>query len=165
MNNFVFSQDPLLYTALSNRQNPQMEYDMKRQLDEAMAQYQALSQTPPPQTPQPSQTKDYLGEIDTLVQGLDEDVRLALSADVEYLKINDDLQKMIQEEMMRSVKWKINSNPEAVNKMNRLKELISGAQKTKSDEDRKVMADINDYIKNYSDLTFDEYKQLKYGNR
>jgi hypothetical protein len=33
----------------------------------------------------------------------------------------------------------------------------------KNEEDRKVMADINDYIKNYSDLTFDEYKQLKYG--
>ena len=32
MNNFVFSQDPLLYTALSNKQNPQMEYDMKKQL-------------------------------------------------------------------------------------------------------------------------------------
>ena len=25
------------------------------------------------------------------------------------------------------------------------------------------VADINDYIKNYSDLTFEEYKQLKYG--
>jgi hypothetical protein len=35
----------------------------------------------------------------------------------------------------------------------------------KSDEDRKVMADINDYIKNYSDLTFDEYKQLKHGKQ
>jgi hypothetical protein len=34
-----------------------------------------------------------------------------------------------------------------------------------SDEDRKVMADINDYIKNYSDLTFDEYKQLKHGKQ
>lgn len=165
MNNFVFSQDPLLYSALANRQNPQVDYDMKRQLDEAMAQYQALSQAPPPQTQQPAKTKDYLGEIDELVQGLDEDVRLTLTADVEYLKINDELQKMIQEEMMRSVKWKINSNPEAVNKMNRLKELISTAQKTKSDEERKVMADINDYIKNYSDLTFDEYKQLKYGTK
>lgn len=165
MNNFVFSQDPLLYTALANRQNPQTEYEMKRQLDEAMAQYQTLSQTPLPQTTQSTQTKDYLGEIDTLVQGLDEDVKLALTADVEYLKINEELQKMIQEEMMRSVKWKINSNPEAVNKINRLKDLISGAQKAKSDEDRKVMADINDYIKNYSDLTFDEYKQLKYGNK
>jgi flagellin-like hook-associated protein FlgL len=72
---------------------------------------------------------------------------------------------MIQEEMMRSVKWKINSSPEAVNKLNRIKELIVAAQKTKSEEDRKVMADINDYIKNYSDLTFDEYKQLKHGRQ
>lgn len=160
MNNFVFSQDPLLYTALANRQNPQTEYDVKRQLDEALAQYQAM-QTP--QAPQAPQQKDYLGEIDAMVRDLDEDVALVLTADLEYLKINEDLQKMIQEEMMRSVKWKINSNPDAINKMNRLKELISSAKKTKSDEDKKVMADINDYIKNYSDLTFEEYKQLKYG--
>ena len=48
---------------------------------------------------------------------------IALTSDIEYLKINEDLQKMIQEEMVRSIKWKINSNPDAVNKMNRLKEL------------------------------------------
>ena len=59
MNNFVCSQDPLLYASLTNRQNPQAEYDMKRQLDEAMAQYQALSQTQPIQ--QKQQQKDYLG--------------------------------------------------------------------------------------------------------
>jgi hypothetical protein len=162
MNNFVFSQDPLLYTALANRQAPQTEYEMKRQLDEAMAQYQALSQQNTP-TPQKSQQKDYLGEIDEMVKELDEEVALALSADMEYLKINEDLQKMIQEEMMRNVKWKINANPDAINKMSRLKDLIVAAKKVKSDEDKKVMADINDYIKNYSDLTFEEYKQLKYG--
>jgi hypothetical protein len=162
MNNFVFSQDPLLYTALANRQAPQAEYEMKRQLDEAMAQYQALSQQNTP-TPQKSQQKDYLGEIDEMVKELDEEVALALSADMEYLKINEDLQKMIQEEMMRNVKWKINANPDAINKMSRLKDLIVAAKKVKSDEDKKVMADINDYIKNYSDLTFEEYKQLKYG--
>jgi hypothetical protein len=60
MNNFVFSQDPLLYSSIINRQMPQNEIDMKKQLDEAMAQYQALTQQP--QAPQPStQTKDYLG--------------------------------------------------------------------------------------------------------
>ena len=160
MNNFVFSQDPLLYTALSSRQNPQSEYDMKRQLDEAVAQYQALSQQQPSQ--QKPQQKDYLGEIDDMVRSLDEDVMLTLNSDIEYLKINEDLQKLIQEEMMRSIKWKINSNPDAISKMERLKHLISTAQKTKSDEDRRIMADINDYIKNYSDLTFEEYKQLKY---
>jgi hypothetical protein len=161
MNNFVFSQDPLLYTALANRQNPQSEYDMKRQLDEAVAQYQALSQNN--SSSQKPQQKDYLGEIDDMVRGLDEEIVTTLSADVEYLKINEDLQKMIQEEMMRNVKWKINSNPDAITKMSRLKELIVAAKKAKSDEDKKVMADINDYIKNYSDLTFEEYKQIKYG--
>lgn len=161
MNNFVFSQDPLLYASLTNRQNPQAEYDMKRQLDEAMAQYQALSQTQPIQ--QKQQQKDYLGEIDEIVRGLDSDTLTMLNTDVEYLKINEDLQKMMQEEMMRSIKWKINSNPDAIYKMERMKELIQNVKKTKDDENRKVMADINDYITNYSDLTFDEYKQLKYG--
>jgi hypothetical protein len=79
------------------------------------------------------------------------------------MKLNDDLQKMIQEEMMKSIRWKINSNPDAISKMDRLKVLINEAKKVKNDEEKKVMADINDYIKNYSDLTFEEYKQLKYG--
>ena len=160
MNNFVFSQDPLLYASLTNRPNPQTEYDMRRQLDEAMAQYQAMSQQPNMQ-PKPQQ-KDSLGEIDDIVRGLDGDTMTMLNADVEYVKINDELQRMMQEEMMRSIKWKINSNPDAVTKMERMKELIQNIKKVKDEENRKVMADINDYITNFSDLTFDEYKQLKY---
>ena len=161
MNNFVFSQDPLLYTTLMSKQNPQSEYDARRQLDEAMAQYQAMTQQQPIQPKVP--TKDYLAEIDNMVKDLDEDVIQVLSSDPEYVHINDELQKMIQEEMMRNIKWKINTNPDAITKMDKLKEIISNAKKTKADEDKKVMADINEYIRNYSDLTFEEYKQLKYG--
>ena len=162
MNNFVFSQDPLLYTSLMARQNPQNEAELRQQLNEALIQYQSMNQPPQPQQTQMSSEKDYLGEIDRMVSELDEDVILSLTADAEYLKLQDDLQKMIQEEMLRSIRWKINSNPKAINKMERLKELIVIAKKHKSDEDRRVMADINDYVKNYSDLTFEEYKQLKY---
>lgn len=162
MNNFVFSQDPLLYTSLMARQNPQNEAELRQQLNDAIIQYQTMNQPPQPQS-QPQVEKDYLGEVDKMVNELDEDIVLVLSADAEYLKLQDDLQKMIQEEMMRSIKWKINSNPKAINKMDRLKELIVAAKKNKSDEDRRIMADINDYVKNYSDLTFEEYKQLKYG--
>lgn len=162
MNNFVFSQDPLLYTTLSNRQMGQNDFEMKKQLDDAIKQYQLLSQNVPLNN-QVQNTKDYLGELDDLIRDLDEDITLVLSSDIEYLKTNEEIQKMIQEEMMKSVKWKINSNPDAVNKMERIKELIFVAQKNKSDEDRKNMADINEYIKNYSDLTFEEYKELKYG--
>ena len=162
MNNFVFSQDPLLYSTIMSRQNNQAEVDMKRQLDEALIQYQTLTQQSPPQPTQQTQTKDYLGEIDKIVSELDEDVLLTLTADAEYLKLQDDLQKMVQEEMLKSIRWKVNMNPVAITKMDRLKELIVIAKKNKSDENRKIMADINDYVKNYSDLTFDEYKQLKY---
>ena len=162
MNNFVFSQDPLLYTSLMARQNPQNEAELRQQLNEAITQYQAMNQPPQPQA-QPQVEKDYLGEVDKMVSELDEDIVLVLSADAEYIKLQDDLQKMIQEEMMRSIRWKINSNPKAISKMDRLKELIVAAKKNKSDEDRRIMADINDYVKNYSDLTFEEYKQLKYG--
>lgn len=163
MNNFVFSsQDPLLYTSLMARQNPQNEAELRQQLNEALIQYQSINQPPQPQQTQMLSEKDYLGEIDRMVSELDEDVILSLTADAEYLKLQDDLQKMIQEEMLKSIRWKINSNPKAINKMERLKELIVIAKKHKSDEDRRVMADINDYVKNYSDLTFEEYKQLKY---
>ena len=161
MNNFVFSQDPLLYTTLMTKQNPQTEYDARRQLDEAMAQYQAMTQQQPLQPKVPA--KDYLAEIDNMIKDLDDDVIQHLTTDPEYVHINDELQKMIQDEMMRNVKWKINTNPDAITKMDRLKELISTAKRTKAVEDKKVMADINEYIRNYSDLTFEEYKQLKYG--
>lgn len=161
MNNFVFSQDPLLYTSLMARQNPQNEAEIRQQLNDALIQYQTLNQ--PPQQPQIQNDKDYLGEIDKMLGELDEDVALTLTADAEYLKLQDDLQKMIQEEMLKSIRWKINSNPKAIDKMDRIKELIAVAKKNKTDEDRRIMADINDYVKNYSDLTFEEYKQLKYG--
>jgi hypothetical protein len=143
------------------RQNPQNEAEIRQQLNDALIQYQTLNQ--PPQQPQIQNDKDYLGEIDKMLGELDEDVALTLSADAEYLKLQDDLQKMIQEEMLKSIRWKINSNPKAINKMDRIKELIAVAKKNKTDEDRRIMADINDYVKNYSDLTFEEYKQLKYG--
>jgi hypothetical protein len=56
MNNFVFSQDPLLYSTIMSRQNNQNEVEMKRQLDEALIQYQTLTQQQPPQV-QPQQHK------------------------------------------------------------------------------------------------------------
>ena len=72
MNNFVFSQDPLLYSSLEVRQVPQQnEYEMRRQFDDAMTRYQAYSQQGPPPPPP---TRDYIGELDSLVSGLDEDL-------------------------------------------------------------------------------------------
>lgn len=155
MNNFVFGQDPLLYSNLVPKQTPYSDIELKQRLDNAMNQYHQL------QNPQQPEGKDFLGELDTIMKELNEEVANILQNDSEFQLINNELQGMIQEELMRSVRWKINSNQEAVKKINSLKELINNAKKTHQNAERQNLAELNDYIKNYSDLTFNEYKQLK----
>ena len=163
MNNFVFSgQDPLLYQTYVNRgNNLYNDTDLKQQMDIAMTQYQNVQQ----QLQQPQQKQqqniDYLGELDYLTKNINPEIAERLNADAEYMRTNAELQLLIQEEMLRNVKWRINSNPDAISRMSKLKEMIMMVNKEKTDEDRKNMVELNDYIKNYSDLTFDEYKRLK----
>lgn len=158
MNNFVFSQDPLLFQSiLPNHQNNYQEgVDLKQQYDSVMAQYQAMQQKSSTQ-----QTKDYLGELDTITRDIEPDLIEKLTKDNDYNQINAELQYLIQEEMLKSVKWKINNNPDAVSKIEKIKNIILLAKKEKNDENNRNLIELNDYIKNYSDLTFNEYKKLK----
>ena len=157
MYNFGLGQDPLLFQSIIPKQNNFQEgNDLKQQYDAVITQYQALQQ----KIPQPP-TKDYLGELDSMTRDMDQDIVEKLSNDADYTKINAELQYLIQEEMLRSVKWKINNNPEAVSRIDKMKEIINSAKKEKNDENNRNLMELNDYIKNYSDLTFDEYKQLR----
>jgi hypothetical protein len=157
MNNFVFGNDPLLYTNPVSVPNMHNEVDIKRQLDSVMAQYQAMQQQRPPQQPQ----EDYLGDLDNLTRSLDENMLIILNNDAEYIQINTYIQETIQIELMRDIKARLNNNPEVVNKVKRIKEIINEIKSEKENEDRRSMNELNDYIKNYSDMTFNEYKQLK----
>ena len=153
MNNYIFSQDPLLFQRPS--QQTLDDGHLRLQLEQAMQQYQNLQQ--PPQTA----PKDVLGELDNMIKNMDESIAQSLLEDEEYITVNNHIQHLIQEELMKSVRWKINSNPEAVQKIERLKTIITNASKEKEAEERRSLAELNDYIKNYSSLTFDEYKRLK----
>lgn len=162
MNNFVFSQDPLLFQSVMPRQGSviQDNADLRQDYDAIIAQYQAMQQKMP-QTQKTSPSKDYLGELDAITRDIDQDIADTLNADIEYNKLNGELQYLIQEEIIKNIKWKINNNPDAVSKMDRLRDIILSAKKERSDENNRNMMELNDYIKNYSDLTFNEYKQLK----
>lgn len=163
MNNFVFSQDPILYNATIPQTTPQNEADIKRQLDSIMIQYQALQQkqNQQPPTPTPEKTQDYLGELDDILKNMDPNMLEALSEDSEFVQLNNSIQQDIQIAIMKEVKWKINSNQESVKTINRIKEIINTFKQEKDNEDRKNMSELTDYIKNYSDMTFNEYKRLK----
>lgn len=167
MNNFVFSgSDPLLYNTMASNVQRQMppEMDVRQQLDNALAQYQQAQQNllakQPPQQPEKEQ-KDYLGELDEMVKELDEEVMGRLQANEEFITLNAEIQQMIQNEIMKSVRWKINSNPDAISKIETLKKTIKTAQKEQQAEEKRSMMELNDYITNYSSMSFDDYKRIK----
>jgi antitoxin component of MazEF toxin-antitoxin module len=156
MNNFVFGQDPLLYSTTLPQYQPQ-DVDIKKQLDTVMAQYQMMQQK---QQSEPS-IEDHIGNLDNMVKNLDPAVTTILESDAEFIQINAWIQQMIQNEIMKSVKMKLNTNQDVIMKVNRAKELIQQAKNIQDNEDRKSLNELNDYITNYSDMTFNEYKQLK----
>ena len=161
MNNFVFSQDPILYSSTI----PQIQQDpieLKKQLDVVMAQYQQLQQNKNEQLQQPSQSPvDSLGELDNILSNLNETDIQVLNQDQEFIQLNSSIQQAIQLEIVNSIKWKLNSNPEISNKVDRIKNIINNVKKEREVEERRNMNELNDYIQNYSDMTFNEYKKIK----
>lgn len=162
MNNFVFSQDPLLYQNISQAMKPQPDFDPRQQFDNALVQYQQMQQALSSKMGAVQEGgKDHLGELDDIMRDLDENVASKLQENTDFVEINSQLQSMIQEELMRGVKWKINAKPEAISKIDSLKKMIATAKKEQAVEEKKNMMELNDYLNNYSSMSFDDYKRIK----
>ena len=159
MNNFVFGADPLLYSNIVPKGQDAVyaqENDIKRHLDGIMQQYQQLQQNKPD-----APIKDWLGDFDKTLKGLDPDVANYLMEDQEFTQLNNIIQQDIQNEIMMSIKWKLNNKQDTVQRIKRMLDIIDNYNREKVNEDKKQMAEISDYLQNYSDMTFNEYKQLK----
>lgn len=164
MNNFVFSQDPILYSSTVPQYHMEPQ-ELKKQLDTVMAQYQNLQQNiQDNKSKDPSQYHtpvDYLGDLDLLISELDQSDIELLNTNEEFVQLNSYIQQSIQQEIVNSIKWKINSNQEKVDKITRLKSIVNNVKKEKDIAQKRSMFELNDYIQNYSDMTFNEYKKIK----
>lgn len=156
MNNFVFGADPLLYNGTMPRQELVSETDIKRQLDSVMQQYQQLQQTKQNEPPQ----KDWIGDFDKVLKSLDPTVAEGLMTDEEFVQLNNIVQQDIQNELMSSIKWNLNGRQDTVQRVQRMMDIIENHNRNKEHEDKKNLAELTDYIQNYSDMTFNEYKKL-----
>ena len=108
--------------------------------------------------------RDWIGELDRQMKGLDETTAERLNQDASFVELNSALQVTIQNELMNLVRSRLNVQPEVVDNVKKQMEIIKRTtSKTKEDE-RKSMSELNDYMKNYSHLSFDEYRKLKQGN-
>lgn len=159
MNNFVFGNgDPLLYGNTITRPDYVSEPEIKKQLDTMMMQYNQLQQTKHPDV---NTQKDWVGDFDNTLKNLDPEIEATLSEDQDFVMLNTSLQQDIQNEIMQNIKWKLNNNQDVVYKVKKLNEIIESHSKTKTAKDKQQMAEIADYLQNYSDMTFNEYKQMK----
>lgn len=157
-NNFFLNNDPLLYQTTYAKQGDQ-DIDLRR-LNDMMEQYKQLQQ----QTNQQTQyQRDYLGELDNVRKNADVAIEEILNKNDEYMRLNADLTSLIQDELMSSIKWKVNGNKNAVKNIERQIDLINSANKSVEKERKDSLNQLNDYVKNYSNITFEEYKKIKNG--
>ena len=163
MNIFCHNEDPLLYQRSSQPiyqenqpMNPHQMTDMyaqlyKQQLFKEMQQQQNTMVQP----------KDWMEELDKVMKNLDTSTVEMLNNNQEFIALSGQLQGMVQNEIMSLVKMKLNNYPIAVENIKKQLEIIDTTDKQIKKTEKQNLADLNDYMQNYSNLTFDEYKKLK----
>jgi hypothetical protein len=107
------------------------------------------------------QQKDWIGELDKVMKNLDSSAAEALNNNQEFVTLNAQLQGMIQSEIMSLVKVKLNNINSATDNIKKQLEIIESTEKQIQKNEKQSLAELNDYVQNYSNLTFDEYKKLK----
>lgn len=161
MNIFYHNEDPLLYQRSQSFHqdgqinNPSQINDMyahlyKQQLLKEMQQQQNIPQQ-----------KDWIGDLDNVMKNLDSSVVEQLNTNQEFVSLNNQLQSMIQGEIMGLVKMKLNNYPSATDNIKKQLVIIEETDKQIKKTEKQNLAELNDYMQNYSNLTFDEYKKLK----
>lgn len=153
MNNiFLPGNDPLLYNGPTQNQyyNQLAHEKLEQKYNEYLQKVNNVRQIP-----------DKVSELDNKLKGISSDTREELKSNEEFVTLSTDLQGYIQAEIMELVKNQLNSNPEIVKNIDRQIQIIRSIENKVVEAERRNMAELNDYLKNYSDMTFDDYKKLK----
>lgn len=150
MNNiFLGANDPLLY----NNTNPYNQ-TVQDKIDPQRYDYAMRMRQMP----------DKLSELDQKLKNLNQSVLQELENDFEFKDLSSTLQSAVQAEIMNLVRHQINCNQEAVKNIERQLLIIKSVEAKTSAQEKKNMAELNEYLQNYSNITFDEFKKLKAEN-
>lgn len=159
MSVFYHNDDPLLQSTVfqsSMFSNPTSISDTYAQ----MYKQQMMKEMQQQQQPF---NKDWLSELDTFMKNMDAPTVELLNGNNEFNTLNTTLQSIIQNELISLVKFKINTNDDAITNIRRQIEIMKETSQKVRNEQNQNMNELNDYLKNYSHLTFDEYRRLKNG--
>lgn len=161
MSVFYHNDDPLLH---QNIFQTSIQQNNPSNLSDAYAQmYKQQLMMEMKQQQQQSIVKDWVGDLDKAMKELDSNTIELLNADAEFSSLNIQLQSLIQKELMNLVKININSNSNAVDNIKKQMDIMKNTTQKVKNEEKQNFNDLNDYLKNYSHLTFNEYKKIKNG--
>ena len=107
--------------------------------------------------------KDWLGDLDRTLKGLEPSVLEQLNRNEEFVSLHGTIQNTIQEELMNLVKNRLNMSSPIIENVKRQLTIIKDVSNKTKEIERQSMSELSDYMKNYSHLTFDEYKKIKSG--
>lgn len=153
-NNIFLNQDPLLYG--SSQQNPVPIPDFNS--------IPLRSQYYEPYRNDSQLSKDWLGELNGALKELDSVAAGRLSENDEFTSLNATLQSIIQEELLNIIRMKMNSSSIVVDNVKKQLNIIKNVTNEVKNSEKESIQEMNDYLKNYSHLTFDEYRKLKNNN-
>lgn len=140
MNNFFLNQDPLLPPQVPVQQmNPLL--------------YQQIQMS----------MKDSIGELDKTLKELSPAVLSKIAEDKRFMLLNNEFQASVQQELLSLIKNKLNASQLIIDNVNEQMKIIEDAKKSVESEKEASINEMNDYMKNYSNLTFDDYKKMKNG--
>ena len=147
MNNIFLPNDPLLYNSPSTQM---LQQEFQQKMEQKYNDYLMRNMQNIP---------DRLSELDSKMKSLDSQVLEKLNEDIEFNELNQTLQATIQAELMMLIKQKLNTNQEALKNIERQLVIIKNIESKINEDERKNISELNDYLKNYSNMTFDEYKK------
>jgi hypothetical protein len=85
----------------------------------------------------------------------------ALSKDEMFVSLNGEFNKVVQKELLNIIKGRLNSNQTIIDNVNQQIEMISKVSNSIKDKERQNLDLMNDYMTNFSHLTFQEYINMK----
>lgn len=103
---------------------------------------------------------DYYAKLETELQSLSEDDVNELMKFAPYVEKNNILANQVQQELFLLVRNRINAYP------NIIEDVVTAVKAFKSQKQKshkEFMANFEDYIKNFSDMPYNDYLKLKNG--
>lgn len=104
-----------------------------------------------------SQT-DTVEKLTKELQSLSPNEMTEITSYTPYIEANNQLNNLVQVELLNLIKRQLNANPDVLN-------MVIESIKSFKKEKTKEIEDFQEYIKNYSDITYKEFKELKYATK